>query len=144
MMTKRQQGEAVMGIVETVLGPRSKRDWGLPYTYEAWVDILDGQGREPVYDYFFSSTICGLVLHLDDMELRPEDVRLYGVYRGRKTRLTRELLTTADGSWLMRPELCRKLEEYFKHTGDECYRGHVERGSCAFEDRDRSGLGPVW
>jgi hypothetical protein len=133
-----------MGIVETVLGPRSKRDGGLPYTYEAWVDILDGRGREPVYDHFFSATICGLVEHLDNLGLRPEEVRLYGVYRGRETRLKRELLTAAEGSWLKPPELCHELEEYFERTGDEYYRGHVEKASCAFEDRDRAGSGPVW
>jgi hypothetical protein len=133
-----------MGIVETVLGPRSKRDKGLPYTYEAWVDILDGQGREPVFDHYFSSTICGLIEHLDDLGLCPEEVRLYGVYRGRKTRLYRELLTTDDGQWLKRPVLCHQLEEYYARTGDEYYRGHVETGECAFEDRDRARSGPVW
>ncbi len=133
-----------MGIVETVMGPRSKRDKGLPYTYEAWVDILDGQGREPVYDHYFSSTICGLIEYLDDMGLQPADVRLYGVYRGRKTRLTMELFMAVDGSWLKRPKLCHVLEEHFEQTHDECYRGHVDRGTCAFDDRDREGAGPVW
>lgn len=133
-----------MGIVDSVLGPRSKRDRSLPYTYEAWVDILDGQGREPIYDHFFSATICGLVEHLDDQGLRPDEVKLYGVYRGKKTRLKRELLITPAGRWLKPPELCHELEEYFARTGDECYRGHVETGSCAFEDRDQTGSGPVW
>ena len=133
-----------MGIVETVMGPRSKRDKGLPYTYEAWVDILDGQGREPVYDHYFSSTICGLIEYLDEKDLQPVDVRLYGVYRGRKTRMAMELFTSDDESWVMRPELCHVLEETFKRTRDECYRGHVEIGLCAFEDRDRMGSGPVW
>ena len=42
-----RKGMTVMGIVETVMGPRSKRDKGLPYTYEAWIDILGGKGSEP-------------------------------------------------------------------------------------------------
>lgn len=133
-----------MGIVETVMGPRSKRDKGLPYTYEACVDILAGRGREPVFDHYFSSTICGLIECLDENGVRPENVRLYGVYRARKTRLTMGLFTAVDGSWLMRPELCRALEDHFKRTGDEYYRGHVETGQCFFEDRDRAGSGPIW
>lgn len=133
-----------MGIVESIIGPRSKRDKGLPYTYEAWVDILNGQGHEPVYDFFFSSTICGLIEYLDNKNFRPEDVRLYGVFRGRKIRLSVELFMTVDGSWLKRPELCHVLEEHFELTGDECYRGHVEKGPCSFDERDRDGLGPVW
>ena len=42
-----RKGMTVMGIVETVMGPRSKRDKGLPYTYEAWIDILGGRRRSP-------------------------------------------------------------------------------------------------
>ncbi len=133
-----------MGIVETVMGPRSKRDKGLPYTYEAWVDILDGQGRVPVFDHYFSSTICGLIEYLDEKSLQPADVRLYGVYRGRKTRMSMELFMADDGDWVKRPKLCHVLEEHYAQTHDECYRGHVDRGTCAFVDRDRDGSGPVW
>ena len=133
-----------MGIVETVMGPRSKRDKGLPYTYEAWVDILAGQGRVPVFDHYFSSTICGLIEYLDEKGLQPSDVRLYGVYRGRKTRLSMELFMVDDGDWVKRPALCRVLEEHYAQTHDECYRGHVDLGTCAFDDRDREGSGPVW
>lgn len=133
-----------MGIIETVMGPRSKRDVRLPYTYEARVDILDGQGREPVYDHYFSSTICGLIAYLDKKELSPGDVQLFGVYRGRQTRLYTDLFTTADGSWLKRPELCRILEKYYEETREEPYRGHVENGPCSFDDRNREGSGPSW
>ena len=133
-----------MGIIETVLGPRSKRDVRLPYTYEAWVDILGGHGREPVYDHYFSSTICGLIAHLDKQGLSPGEVQLFGVYRGRQTRLITGLFTTAEGGWLKRPALCRILEKYYEETHEEPYRGHVEKGACSFEDRDREGLGPSW
>ncbi|MEN8007980.1 MAG: hypothetical protein ABFS42_13255 [Candidatus Krumholzibacteriota bacterium] len=133
-----------MGVIEAVMGPRSKRDLRLPYTYEAWVDILNGQGREPVYDHYFSSTICGLVTYLDSMGLSAGDVLLFGVYRGRQTRLSTELLTTEDGCWLKRPEICHVLEKYYEKTRDECYRGHVEEGPCSFDDRNREGSGPSW
>jgi hypothetical protein len=134
----------VMGIVETVMGPRSKRDKGLPYTYEAWIDILGGRGSEPVYDHYFSNTICGLIDYLDEMGILPDEVRLYGVYRGRKTRLDNDVFTTGEGGWLKRPDLCLTLEKFYRQTRDEAYRGHFAEGWCLFEDRDRSGAGPVW
>jgi len=124
--------------------PLSKRDRTLPYTYEAWVDILAGEGSEPVFDHYFSDTICGLVEYLDEHEIRPEHVKLYGVYRRKPTELDPGLCTTADGRWLKRPELCRALEERYGHDHEECYRGHVEKGSCLFEDRERGGTGPTW
>ena len=37
-----------MGSKEIRIKPRSKQDRSLPYTYEGWVDILAGQGDEPV------------------------------------------------------------------------------------------------
>lgn len=133
-----------MGIVETVMGPRSLRDKDLPYTYEAWIDILAGRGREPVYDHYFSNTICGLIDYLDDKGLEPGDVLLYANYRGRKTPLDIRVFTTEADVWLKRPDLCLALEKYYGKTGDEAYRGHFADGWCLFDDRDRSGTGPVW
>ena len=133
-----------MGIVESVMGPRSKRDTSLPYTYEAWVDILGGLGRAPIYDHYFSSTICGLIEYLDEFGLQPDEVRLYGIFRGRKNLLSNELLVNEEGCWLKRPELCHVLENHYEITHAECYRGHVEKGPCSFEDRERGGLGPTW
>lgn len=132
-----------MGIVETTMGKRSKRDRNLPYTYEAWVDVLEGRGREPLFDYYFSDTLCGLIDYLDEKGIRPEEVRLNGVYRGQITRLSPDLCSK-DGVWLKRPELCRVLEQHYLCTHDEAYRGHVEKGHCSFEDRSRQGQGPVW
>lgn len=132
-----------MGIADTIMGTRSTRDKKLPYTYEAWVDILDGQGREPLFDHYLSSTLCGLIDYLDEKGIRPGDVRLNGVYRGKVTRLSSRLCSK-DGVWLKRPELCRSLEQHYCSTHDEAYRGHVEKGPCSFEDRERGGMGPVW
>ena len=124
--------------------PRSKRDRALPYTYEGWIDILDGQGTEHVYDHYFSDTLCGLIEYLTEQGFAPVQVKLFGDYRGKQTQLDNALVSDADGHWLQRPELCRALEQHYEHTHEECYRGHVERGHCAFEDRDRQGSGPVW
>lgn len=126
------------------LRPRSKRDKSLPYTYEAWVDILQGQGREPVYDHFFSETLCGLIECLEEEGIDAGNVRLFGLFRGEHTRLDNRLCTDGEGRWLRRPELCRVIDEHYEHTHEESYRGHVEEGSCAFEDRDRKSTGPTW
>ena len=133
-----------MGFTDKFIGPRSKRDEALPYTYEGWIDILGGRGREPVYDHYFSDTLCGLIEVLDGEGAGPGTVRLFGLCRGVQTPLSTELLSDADGKWLARPFLCRALEQHYEHTHEECYRGHVEKGSCAFEDRDRDGSGPAW
>ena len=124
--------------------PQSKRDQTLPYTYEGWVDILDGQGTEPVYDHYFSDTLCGLIEYLTEKGFEPSRVKLYGDYHGRQNLLDNALVSNENGRWLRRPALCRALEEHYEHTHEECYKGHVERGQCSFEDRDRQGSGPVW
>ena len=124
--------------------PWSKRDRSLPYTYEGWIDILGGAGRAPEWDHYFSDTLCGLVAYLDEQGIRPRDVRLFGVYCKQQTALDQAPLVDGDGNWLKRPELCRALEAHYAITHEECYRGHVEKGTCAFADRDRAGSGPVW
>jgi hypothetical protein len=124
--------------------PPSKRDRTLPYTYEAWVDILEGRGSDPVYDHCFSDTLCGLVECLDEEDVDPGCVSLFGDYRGRESELETTLLLDGGGRWLKRPALCYALEQHYAITRDECYRGHVEMGHCLFEDRDRGGEGQAW
>jgi hypothetical protein len=134
----------MMGTMRKTPRGRAKQDKRLPYTYEAWVDITAGEGLEPIHDHYFSKTICGLIEYLDEKDIGPDAVRLFGVFRGRQTRLDSALCSDEEGRWLKRPDLCRALEERYGHTHEECYRGHVEKGSCAFADRDRKGSGPVW
>lgn len=124
--------------------PRSKSDRTLPYTYEGWVDILAGQGTEPVYDHYFSDTLCGLIEALDEEGIDYLNVRLFGLFRGQQAELDKSLCTDLRGHWLKRPQLCRVLEEHYEHSHEECYKGHVEKGHCLFEDRDRQGFGPLW
>ena len=133
-----------MGSRDIRISPRSKRDASLPYTYEALVDILAGRGREPILDHYFSDTLCGLIECLAEQEIQPAHVELRGVFKGRQVTLDTGLCADAGGAWLRRPEICRVLEEHYAHTHEECYRGHVEQGTCAFDDRDRSGSGPLW
>ncbi len=124
--------------------PPSVRDRSLPFTYEGWVDILDGQGNEPVFDHFFSDTLCGLIECLDRKNIHSSQVLLYGLYRGDELLLDNSVMTGKEGQWLQRPDLCRALQDHYQNTHEECYRGHAENGQCSFVDRDRESLGPVW
>ena len=120
----------------------SQHDRTLPYTYEAWYDILGGQGREPVWHHYFSDTLCGLIETLAGEGIGPDRAMLYGVYRTEQILLDNEVLSDPGGRWLERPELCRSLETHYERTLEQRYRGHVDQGHCSFEDRDREGLGP--
>jgi hypothetical protein len=88
--------------------------------------------------------LCGLIETLDDEGFGPRDVRLYGLFKGKKSELDTGLCIDQTGNWLRRPHLCHVLEEHYEHTHEECYKGHVEKGHCSFEDRDREGFGPLW
>lgn len=131
-----------MGAIRKALGPRSKYERSIPFTYEAKVDTLAGAGSEALYEYYFSDTLCGLVELMDSLGLGPDRAELFGVFRGEALLLENSVLTDEAGRWLSRPGLCRALEAEFAATQDRRYLGHVERGSCRYEDRDRVGLGP--
>jgi hypothetical protein len=122
--------------------PQSKRDKTLPYTYEAQVDRLRGQGSEPCEWSFFSDTVCGIVRLMIEEGYEPHEVRLYGAYRGKLTELDIDPCAGEDGHWLTPPRLCHELEERYRTTMDDRYLGHVEHGECMFEDRDQEGRGP--
>lgn len=122
--------------------PASKKDSALPYTYEARVDRFRGAASEPLEWTFLSDTLCGLVRTMIDEGYEPHEVRIFGAYGGDVVELEVDACVGPDGRWLTPPKLCHELEERFRETMDERYRGHVERSACAFEDRDQRGLGP--
>jgi len=133
-----------MGIVRRILGPRSKYNKSLPYAYEARVDVLAGSSKEPMYNHYFSDTICGLIEYLDTNGIKPEEVQLFGVYRDAQIPLETEHCVSVDGIWLTRPELCHSLEEHYQKTLIERYKGHIGNDKCSFDDRNRDGIGPCW
>lgn len=51
-----------MDIVRKVLGPVSKYNKTLPYTYMAKVPIIEGD--DELFAYYFADTICGLIEYL--------------------------------------------------------------------------------
>ena len=124
-----------MGIVRKVLGPLSKYDKSLPYTYMAKVTIIEGD--DEFANYYFADTICGLVEHLDKNLVKPEEVKLIGCYLKKEIPLDNDPLLTEDGKWLQRPELCRKLESHYQKTMDDRYKGHEAHSDCSFNDRNR-------
>jgi len=129
-----------MGIIRQFLGPKSKYDKSLPYTYLAKVPIIAGE--EKLFSHYFADTICGLVEYLDEREISTEEVELYGLFRKNEIQLDKFICTDSSGNWLMRPEICRALEDYYEWTKDELYKGHKEFEVCAFDDRDIQGEGP--
>jgi hypothetical protein len=124
----------------SILGPSSKYDHSLPYTYKA--RVLPIEGVDDIYDDCFSDTICGLLEYLEKSNITPDAVQLFGIYRGKELPLDIRFCLTPDGQWLERPEICHSLEEHFHATLEEQYRGHVEHGSCEYEDRKRKAVGP--
>ena len=120
-----------MGIVRKILGPKSKYDKELPYTYEARMSIIDG---EEEYNAYLADTICGLVEYLDDNNIEPDEVQLFEIYQERETAINMALFTSGDNKWLFRPEMCESFKEH--------YKGHIHDHICSFADRDRKGSGP--
>lgn len=131
-----------MTVVSKLFGPKSKYDKTLPYTYMAKIDVLNGKGDEPVYDFYFADTICGLIEYLDDHDVFSDEVVLTGIYQTQEYVLNNNIFTSKNGNWLKRPKLCKALEAHYKKTLDSFYKGHIDDGECAFEDRERKGSGP--
>lgn len=126
-----------MNFIRKLLGPKSKYNKSLPYTYEARIDVLYWKGAEPMYSYQSSDTICGLIDYLDKNNIVPEQVEIYGIYLKKEILLDKKYCLSEDGKWLRRPALCKSLEEHYKKTLEEQYKGHVATKECAFDDRDR-------
>jgi hypothetical protein len=128
-----------VSIIEKVVGPVSKYDKSLPYTYMAKVNAIEG--IEEIYSYYFADTICGLIAYLDDHQIIPDDVELFGLYNKKEIPLEKELCLNKEKKWLDRPQICHVLESQYKETLEERYKGHAEKEPCLFEDRDRKGRG---
>lgn len=120
-----------MSVFEKVLGPKSKYDKSLPYTYEARISIFEGSGE---HNSYFADTVCGLVEYLYQNNIKPEEVEIFEVYQDRETRVDKMLFTSSDRQWLFKPEICRAFEEH--------YKGHIREDFCSFSDRDGTGSGP--
>ena len=120
-----------MGILTSVLGPKSKRDKSLPYTYEARVPVIEG---EDLCNYYLSDTICGLIEYLEKYKIKPDGVEIFEIYQNEENVIPQDFYLTKEGNWLHKPEICQCFKEH--------YKGHISEGTCSFKDRDRDGIGP--
>jgi len=98
-------------------------------------------GIEDFYSYYFADTICGLIDYLDNHDIGPEGVALYGLYLKKEVQIEKELCLDTHQKWLGRPKICRSLEAKFKKTLKERYKGHIENDPCSIDDRERKGRG---
>lgn len=121
-----------MNMLEKFLGPKSKYDKSLPYTYEARIPIFEGEAE---YNSYFSDTICGLVDYLHHNNITPDEVKIVEVYQKREAPIDGRMFTTPDHQWLFKPAICRSFEKH--------YKGHIRDHSCSFKDRDCRGCGPL-
>ena len=121
-----------MSLIDKVMGPKSKYDPSLPYTYEARIRIFE-EGEE--YKSYFSDTICGLIEHLHKHHVSPKDVTtIVEVYKEEERPIDAGFFTSPDGRWLFKPEICKAFEQH--------YAGHISDDTCSFKDRDRGCTGP--
>ncbi len=125
-----------MGILKKVLKAGSKYDKSLPFTYFAKLYIVEGD--EDLCHYYYADTICSLIEHLEKEEVEPEEVNIYSLYNDNEIKLNKDIFLSEENDWLLRPYLCRALEDYYFQTKDELYKGHCEDGECMFEDRDQT------
>ena len=120
-----------MALLNNLLGPRSKYDKTLPYTYEARIRIFEDSDDHKSY---FSDTVCGLIEYLHENNIAPNAVSIFEIYREHEVPIEARFFATPDGAWLFKPDICRAFEQH--------YKGHIHEKTCSFKDRARGGVGP--
>lgn len=123
----------MLNVLRGFLGPKSKYDPSLPYTYMAKINMLSGSEFEPLYIDCFADTLCGLVEYLKKYEINADEVELFEVTSHEERMIKKELCLNDKNEWLSRPEICHSLEGR--------YKGHINEKCCSFRDRDRQGEG---
>jgi hypothetical protein len=126
-----------MNIIRTLVGPESKLNPDLPYTYEARIDPMDGIGEKDDLLYYYSDTLCGLVHFLDEKGIAPKDVELVAVFKDKEINIDPKPMTK-DKRWLRRPALCRSLEDHYQASQLKQYIGHEMHSECEYTDRDQT------
>jgi hypothetical protein len=120
-----------MSILRNVLGPKSKYDGRLPYTYEARVAV---EGVPGMTQSWIDDTLCGLLEKLAEEDVSPADATLREVRPDGEVPILVSHCVGPDGKWLVRPAACRVFEEH--------YAGHEKTGRCCYRDRSRAADGP--
>ncbi len=120
-----------MGILRSILGPASKYDQRLPYTYEARIAVAGVPGMT---ESWIDDTLCGLLEKLAEEKADPSEVTILEIRPEGEVPVLLEHCLGADGAWLRRPEACRSFEAH--------YAGHERTGRCGYRDRSREADGP--
>lgn len=120
-----------MGLLQGILGPRSKYDKTIPYLYEARIAV---SGLEDTFHSYMADTVCALIDRLHEDAVDPSEVRIYEVYQDRETEIENRFWRDAAGKWVFKPALCQAFEAH--------YKGHIHGTRCSFADRDKKGVGP--
>lgn len=120
-----------MTWAERLIGPHSKYDHSLPYTYEARVSVMEW---DDAYNSYFSDTVCGLIDFLREKNVSPQQVTIYEIYQDHEEAVKTCLCLNNHDLWLARPKLCKSLQNH--------YKGHIDDGHCSFQDRSRTAYGP--
>lgn len=120
-----------MSILRNLLGPKSKYDHRLPYTYEARVKV---SGVDGMTESYISDTLCALLERLGDEKAGPDEVMILEIRPEGEFPVLLDHCLGADGQWLRRPEACRSFEAH--------YAGHEKTGRCCYRDRSRVTDGP--
>ena len=118
-----------MSLLSKIIGPKSKYEKDIPYTYEARVKIIDEE-----YNSFLADTICALVEHLTKNKIKPDEVEFYEIFKDEEKKLETKYCVSENGEWLSRKELCVAFTEH--------YPGHIHESGCTFEDREKDIMGP--
>lgn len=120
-------------LIRKMLGPKSKYDPAIPYTYMAKINVFHGSDIEPLYIHCFADTLCGLVDYLSEYNVGSEEVDLFEINRSEEKSIKKEFCLDKSNRWLRRPAICHSLEKH--------YQGHIDEKRCSFRDRDRRGAG---
>lgn len=120
-----------MSVLRRLLGPRSKYDHRLPYTYEARVIV---SGVPGMTESWIDDTLCGLLEKLAEEKADPSEVTILEIRPEGEVPVLLEHCVGEGGAWLRRPEACRSFEAH--------YAGHERTGRCGYRDRSREADGP--
>ena len=99
-----------------------------PYTYQAVINILDGD--DSIQVSHFADTICGLITFLKMRGEDPGRTKIYEIYQGQKTLVPIQCYLGEGGLCYSRQELCHPMSSRYGEPGRE--------GSCPFQGRSHS------
>ena len=101
-----------MSLKRKFLGPKSKYDKSLPYTYMAKAQIMK------VIQIWFQHILQILFVDLLNIwmqrKITPNEAELFGIYRKDEIKLDKKILIDNKGNWLLRPEICNVTRRLFR------------------------------